>query len=67
MKKQFLKTIYFDNSQLGKIENIENLYNETDEANFSEKIDTSDEYIKNIPIFDEIEELELSEPITYFV
>ncbi len=51
MKIQFLKTIYFDNSQLGKAENI----------------DTSDEYIKNIPIFHDIDELELSEPITYFV
>jgi hypothetical protein len=67
MKKQFLKTIYFNNSQLGEIENIEKLYNESDEANFSEKIDTSDEYIKNIPIFQDIDELELSEPITYFV
>lgn len=50
MKKKFLKTIYFDNSQL---------------SNKKNHIDNS--YIKEIPVFQNIKQLEFKEPITYFV
>jgi hypothetical protein len=67
MRSKFLKTIYFDNSKLGNQEDIEKVYEDQDDENMLEKMDTSDEYIKNIPIFQDIEELELQESITYFV
>lgn len=74
MRRNFLKTIYFDNSKLWNKDNIEKLYEEdeyenaeTQEVSVSEYISTGDEYIKNIPIFQNIEELELNESITYFV
>lgn len=67
MRKNFLKTIYFDKSQLGKKENIERLYDDQDDSNYLEKVDTNDDYIKNIPIFNDINELELQESVTYFV
>tara|TARA_Y100001960_G_scaffold284886_1_gene321002 strand:- start:931 stop:1152 length:222 start_codon:yes stop_codon:yes gene_type:complete len=50
MKKKFLKTIYFDNSEL---------------SNKKNHIDNS--YIKEIPVFQNIKQLEFKEPITYFV
>jgi predicted ATPase len=67
MRRNFLKTIYFDKSQLGQQENIEKLYEDDEEQNHLEKMDTKDDYIKNIPIFNDIEELELNKSITYFV
>jgi hypothetical protein len=67
MKEKFLKTIYFDHTQLGITENIEKLYEDNENDNFIEQIDTNDEYISNIPAFQDIEELELSESITYFI
>ena len=74
MRRNFLKTIYFDNSKLWNKDNIEKLYEEDEyenaessEVSVSEYISTGDEYIKHIPIFQNIEELELHESITYFV
>jgi len=76
MRRNFLKTIYFDNSKLWNKDNIEKLYEEDKnekyteediEISISEYISTGDEYIKNIPIFENIKELELEESITYFV
>ena len=67
MKKHFLKTIYFDHTQLGKRENIEKMYEESEEINMLEKLDTTDEYIKDIEVFQNISELNLEKSITYFI
>lgn len=67
MKKHFLKTIYFDHSQLGKKENIEKMYEKHEKINMLEKLDTTDKYIKNIEAFQSISELNLEKSITYFV
>jgi hypothetical protein len=67
MRKHFLKTIYFDHTQLGKKENIEKMYQENEKINMLEKLDTTDEYIKNIEAFQNISEINLEEQITYFV
>ena len=64
MKNHFLKTIYFDNSKLWKQSNIDSIYKGWFDL---EKEATSDEYIKEIDVFKNIKELELSEQITYFV
>lgn len=62
MRKQFLKTIYFDHTKLWKKENLHN-----SRANIHEKPDNTDEYIKNIEAFQNISEINLIQPITYFV
>jgi hypothetical protein len=67
MRKHFLKTIYFDHTQLGKIENIEKMYEENEKINMLEKLDTTDEYIKNIEAFQNVSEINLEKQITYFV
>lgn len=58
MKKNFLKTIYFDNTQLGSSE---------DDTQWDYWDNSDNSYIKEIPVFQNIEELELNEAITYFV
>lgn len=67
MRRHFLKTIYFDKNRLWNTDNIDNLYSQAEEENLLEKMDTSDEYIKEIPIFKNLEELNLEKEITYFV
>lgn len=67
MRKHFLKTIYFDHTQLGKKENIEKMYKENEKINMLEKLDTTDEYIKNIEAFQNVSEINLEKQITYFV
>ncbi len=60
----FLKTIYFDNTKLWNKNNVDKMFWDK----FSiERFDSSDDYIKNIEIFKNIEKLDLSEKITYFV
>lgn len=60
----FLKTIYLDTKKLWSKSNIDKLY--WDELSI-ERSESSDDYIKNIDIFNDIEKLELKESITYFV